>query len=317
MANIETSVTELKINKLTKEQYESIASPSNTELYFIKDEAIDYNDIINKPNLSTVALSGSYLDLINKPEIDNPDWNQTNPNKISYIKNKPNLSTVALSGSYNDLSDKPTIPTTTNLVTLNSTEALTSGGAYSNLVSNVTQGSANNKINVTKAGAITSITINNVENANIASKLGTTTVGTNAKPIYINNGVPTQISYTIAKSVPSDAKFTDTTYEVFTGASSSTDGTIGLVKKPIAGDQNKFLKGNGDWASIDALPSQSGQSGKYLTTNGTTASWAVVDALPSQTGNSGKYLTTNGTSASWIAIEEYTASEVETLWNSL
>jgi hypothetical protein len=46
-----------------------------------------------------------------------------------------------------------------------------------------------------------------------------------------------------------------------------------------------------------------GNSGKYLTTtNGIAASWATVDALPSQTGNGGKYLTTNGTSATWGTI---------------
>lgn len=31
------------------------------------------------------------------------------------------------------------------------------------------------------------------------------------------------------------------------------------------------------WAEVDALPSQSGNSGKYLTTNGSAASWAVLD----------------------------------------
>jgi len=39
-----------------------------------------------------------------------------------------------------------------------------------------------------------------------------------------------------------------------------------------------------------------------LTTNGSVASWATVDALPSQTGNNGKYLTTDGTTASWAVI---------------
>ena len=50
------------------------------------------------------------------------------------------------------------------------------------------------------------------------------------------------------------------------------------------------------------VPSQTGNSGKYLTTNGTVSSWGAVDALPSQTGNSGKYLTTNGSAPSWAAI---------------
>jgi hypothetical protein len=49
-----------------------------------------------------------------------------------------------------------------------------------------------------------------------------------------------------------------------------------------------------------ALPGQSGNAGKFVTTDGTNASWAEV--YPSQTGNSGKFLTTNGTAASWADI---------------
>lgn len=54
------------------------------------------------------------------------------------------------------------------------------------------------------------------------------------------------------------------------------------------------------------LPSQSGNSGKFLTTNGSAVSWATVDALPSQSGQSGKFLTTNGTNASWQAPVTWT-----------
>lgn len=42
------------------------------------------------------------------------DWTQTDNTKVDYIKNKPTLATVATSGSYNDLSNKPTIPTVNN-----------------------------------------------------------------------------------------------------------------------------------------------------------------------------------------------------------
>lgn len=52
----------------------------------------------------------------------------------------------------------------------------------------------------------------------------------------------------------------------------------------------------------DPLPSQTGQSGKFLSTDGTNPSWQNVDALPSQTGQSGKYLTTDGTNPSWNTI---------------
>ena len=69
-----------------------------------------------------------------------------------------------------------------------------------------------------------------------------------------------------------------------------------------SGNTVKFLTTDGSsasWATVDALPTQTGQNGKFLTTNGSTASWADVDSLPSQTGNAGKFLQTDGTDASW------------------
>ena len=35
------------------------------------------------------------------------DWAEEDPNKLDYIKNKPELSTVATSGDYDDLTNKP------------------------------------------------------------------------------------------------------------------------------------------------------------------------------------------------------------------
>lgn len=82
------------------------------------------------------------------------------------------------------------------------------------------------------------------------------------------------------------------------------DVTIGTndVLPSQTGNSGKFLTTDGtdaSWATVDALPSQTGNSGKFLTTNGTAASWATVDALPSQTGHSGEVLTTDGSAASW------------------
>ena len=74
------------------------------------------------------------------------------------------------------------------------------------------------------------------------------------------------------------------------------------------GQSGKFLTTNGtsvSWTGISQVPSQSGQSGKFLTTNGTTASWANVDAFPSQSGNNGKFLTTNGTAVSWATVDAF------------
>lgn len=50
------------------------------------------------------------------------------------------------------------------------------------------------------------------------------------------------------------------------------------------------------------LPTQTGNNGKYLTTDGSASSWGTVDALPSQTGNNGKYLTTDGSTPSWATV---------------
>jgi hypothetical protein len=74
-------------------------------------------------------------------------------------------------------------------------------------------------------------------------------------------------------------------------ATSINGTTIPSSKTLVATDSTQYV-----------VPSQTSNSGKYLTTDGTTSSWGVVDALPNQTGNSGKFLTTNGTAASWAVI---------------
>lgn len=48
-----------------------------------------------------------------------------------------------------------------------------------------------------------------------------------------------------ALGIPSE----NTIYEIFEGASSNADGNSGLVPQPEAGDQNKFLQGNGQWGT--------------------------------------------------------------------
>lgn len=49
-----------------------------------------------------------------------------------------------------------------------------------------------------------------------ATTLGHETIGSTTKPIYLTSGVATPCTYTLGTSVPSDAKFTDTTYGVAT-----------------------------------------------------------------------------------------------------
>lgn len=90
-----------------------------------------------------------------------------------------------------------------------------------------------------------------------------------------------------------------------TGLSSSTSTAQNTtLSTTISVASGYKLPTTTEWSGKqDALPTQSGNSGKFLTTNGSTLSWGTVDALPDQTGNSGKFLTTNGSTMSWVEIQ--------------
>jgi hypothetical protein len=90
---------------------------------------------------------------------------------------------------------------------------------------------------------------------------------------------------------------------IFVGNSTTafTNVTVGLDGYLLTADsaQATGLK----WAAAPvSLPSQASNSGKFLTTDGTSASWTTLNALPTQTGNSGKFLTTDGTTSSWATL---------------
>ena len=80
--------------------------------------AVSWNDISSKPTFATVATSGSYADLTNKPTLFSGSYTD--------LTNKPTLVTsytqltdrpTLFSGSYTDLTNKPTIPTDINQLT--------------------------------------------------------------------------------------------------------------------------------------------------------------------------------------------------------
>ena len=50
------------------------------------------------------------------------------------------------------------------------------------------------------------------------------------------------------------------------------------------------------------LPVQTGNTGMFLSTNGSTLSWVVPSIIPAQSGNSGKILGTNGVSVGWVSV---------------
>ncbi len=85
-------------------------------------------------------------------------------------------------------------------------------------------------------------------------------------------------------------------------------GTVDLTATGTPSSTN-FLKGNNTWSSVDlasdvggVLPINSGG------TNASTANDALNNLLPSQTGNSGKILSTDGTNTSWVVDNTEDAS---------
>lgn len=75
----------------------------------------------------------------------------------------------------------------------------------------------------------------------------TSNAGSSTQPVYFSGGKPIACSYTLGKSVPADALFTDHTYGNMKGATSSSAGSAGLVPAPNIGEQLKFLRADGTW----------------------------------------------------------------------
>jgi hypothetical protein len=82
-----------------------------------------------------------------------------------------------------------------------------------------------------------------------------------------------------------------------------TAGVEGAVTKSTVTTKGDLLVATGS-AAISRLGA--GTNGFYLKADSAQTTglvWSQVDALPDQSGNSGKYLTTDGSTASWAAVQ--------------
>lgn len=84
-----TPVTELKINRLTKALYDDISTPSDSELYIVTDEQVDYSDLTNKPTIGnatlTVQKNGTTVDTFTANATTNKTINITVPTTAADI----------------------------------------------------------------------------------------------------------------------------------------------------------------------------------------------------------------------------------------
>lgn len=117
----------------------------------------------------------------------------------------------------------------------------------------------------------------------------TSNAGSSTQPVYFSGGKPVACSYTLGKSVPADALFTDHTYGNMKGATSSSAGSAGLVPAPNIGEQLKFLRADGTWV-IPTNTTYSVGTSSYLgitklytetgsATDGTMTQNAITSAL--------------------------------------
>ncbi len=71
------------------------------------------------------------------------------------------------------------------------------------------------------------------------------------------SGTSTTFIATVSQNAQGVISATKKTVSTMTGASSSADGTAGLVPKPVKADRTLFLRGDGDWAAPATMTSAS------------------------------------------------------------
>ena len=289
--------------------------------------------------LATVANSGSYTDLTDKPIIpaaqQQVDWNASSG--ITSILNKPTLSVVATSGDYTDLSNKPTI---NDLTTADQQMALNSGvnseivgmtidhqqhleyidgmipstasdsnqladkafvnSSIANMAANYVTSDAQGDNFATKAALLSgpyyykgqSYTLTNNDYALVKSD----ETKNNATTRYIYDGSQWNFQYIVNDTPFTQAQLdainstiTSSLVSSYSNHIANTDIHVTAAQKTawtnkqdalVSGTNIKTINstsllGSGD-ISIPALPSQSGNTGKFLTTDGTNASWATI-----------------------------------------
>ena len=110
------------------------------------------------------------------------------------------------------------------------------------------------------------------------------TGGSATQPVYFVNGVPTATTYTLAKSVPADAKFTDTTYTLSSFGITATAAELNYVDGVTSNVQTQL---NGKAPTSHNHGAGEITSGTLPITRGGTGA-TTVDGVLTNLGNIGK-----------------------------
>lgn len=101
------------------------------------------------------------------------------------------------------------------------------------------------------------------------------TAGSATQPIYFNKGVPTATSYSVAKSVPSDAKFTDTVY-----SHPNSGVTAGTYRNVTVNEQGHVTDGSNPTITVAQGGTGLTFSPSMLINLGSTSAANVLQASP-------------------------------------
>lgn len=180
-------------------------------------------------DLHAVAWSGSYSDLSNKPT------SLKNPNSLT-VKGNGTVSFTYDGSAAKTLNVKPgtgisvTSDTSGNITIGNNAITSVKGTTGTgNAITNI-EADTSGKLTLTKGKTFSEDGHDHLyAGSSTAGGAATTAValttsgGTATKPVYFSNGKPVACTYTLGKSVPSDAVFTDTHYttHLITGASAT------------------------------------------------------------------------------------------------
>ncbi len=215
------------------------------------------------------------------------------------------LATVATSGAYSDLSGTPTIPTLTSQLTNDSgflTSAVTTFNTRSGAVT-LTSGDV--------TGALTFTPYDAANPAGYTSNTGTVTTVSVATANGVSGSVATAtttpaITLTLGAITPTSVAASGSVTGSNLSGSNTGDQTITLTGGVTGSGTGSFAATvvtnanlTGDVTSVGNATTLATVSIAKGGTGQTTAANAINALLPTQTGNSGKFLTTNGTVSSW------------------
>lgn len=213
---------------------------------FTNDGSDGTSTYVEADELATVATTGSYADLSNKPTIGNAT--------LTIQKNSTTIDTFTANATSNKTIDI-SVPTKTSDIT-------NDGDGTSNFATESYVDTYGGKIDKIEVNGVEQTITNKTVDITVPTKTSDlTNDGADGTSTYVENDdlaldLATKQDKLVAGSniqIAADGKTisaTDTTYSAFTGAGASTAGTSGLVPAPAAGDDTKYLSGDGLWKTI-------------------------------------------------------------------